>query len=79
MKNYSFILNFVFFTFIFTSTSTFAQNADNRNNHFNLTKGIAAEGFDPVTLFLEKKPLGRTVLFHIFTKELNTFLQVLKI
>jgi YHS domain-containing protein len=55
MKNYQFALNFVFFILVLASTSAFAQNNDIRNNNYNLTKGIAAEGFDPVTLFIKKK------------------------
>jgi YHS domain-containing protein len=55
MKNYQFALNFVFLILVFASTSVFAQNDDTRNNNLNLTKGIAAGGFDPVTLFTQKK------------------------
>ncbi|MGB0863898.1 MAG: YHS domain-containing (seleno)protein [Saprospiraceae bacterium] len=55
MKNFQLVFNSILLMLVFTSTSGFAQNDDLRNNHFNLTRGIAAEGFDPVTLFIEKK------------------------
>ena len=45
-------LSIVLFSLIF-ATNNYAQEKINRNEHFNLNRGIALQGFDPVTFFTQ--------------------------
>lgn len=51
---------FIILTILTASFNTFkatAQEKNSRTEHFNLHKGIALKGFDPVTFFTQKKPI----------------------
>ncbi len=57
-------LSLLFFAFACISFISFSQeNPLHRQQGFNLDKGIALSGYDPVSYFIQKKPLkGKTSL-----------------
>ena len=62
MKN-SIVLLFV----VLVSTLTFAQTSAKRTKEFNLEKGVAIQGYDPVAYFLQKKAVkGKSNLATTF-------------
>ncbi len=60
MKLNTVITSFLVIILSVVSFDVFAQNIDNRSAHFNLQKGIALKGFDPVTFFSTDKPVRAT-------------------
>ena len=47
------------FIFLFSFSLVFAQSVDIRKKNYNLRKGIAMEGYDPVSYFDTKPTEGK--------------------
>ena len=45
----------ILFVALITATTAFGQNAAKRKTQFNLEKGVAIQGYDPVSYFTQKK------------------------
>lgn len=51
----------------FLTATAFGQTAANRKAQFNLEKGIAIQGYDPVSYFMQKKAVkGKTTIISTY-------------
>lgn len=74
----------IFLLWLGISTQTFAQNSVEKTNHYNVEKGVALKGYDPVAYFSNKAMKGQEkysaihkghVYYFSSEKNKNTFQQ----